>query len=144
MSLKIKKLVDNAKVPTRATPGSVGYDLYSTEDHIILPGHRAVISTGIQIGLPPGTYGRIAPKSGQSVKHGIHVGAGVIDQDYSGELKVVLFNLDTKKTFVVRQGYRIAQLVLEKVDLPDVEEVYDIQYYSEIRGDGGFGSTGNC
>ena len=135
-------LFRSAKTPSRATPGSVGYDLYSTEDHIILPGHRAVVSTGIQIGLPPGTYGRIAPKSGQSVKHGIHVGAGVIDQDYSGEVKVVLFNLDMNKTFVIRQGYRIAQLVIEKIDLPEVEEVQEITYESDVRGEGGFGSTG--
>lgn len=140
-SLQVKRLTDNAIIPLRATPGSVGYDLYSTEEYVLLPGNRVVVSTGVQIGLPPGTYGRIAPKSGQSVKHGIHVGAGVIDRDYSGELKVVLFNLDRQKSFVIRPGYRIAQLVLEKVETPDVVEVCDIVYESDIRGTGGFGST---
>ena len=140
MSLKVKKLTDNARVPSRATPGSVGYDLYSTEDYVVLPGNRVVVNTGIQIGLPEGTYGRVAPKSGHSVTHGISVGAGVIDRDYTGEVKVVLFNHDRAKNFVIRAGYRIAQLIVEKIETPEIEEVIEIDETS--RGTGGFGSTG--
>ncbi len=128
MVLNVKKLVPHAKLPERATPGSAGYDLYSTEGYVIQPGHRAVVSTGITVQLPPGTYGRIAPRSGLAVKHGIDVLAGVIDPDYTGELKVVLY-------------YRIAQLILEKYESPEVWEIETIDLTTE-RGESGFGSTG--
>ena len=142
MSLKIKKLVPNAILPSRATPQSAGYDLYSSEGYVLLPGHRVVVSTGIQVQLPPGVYGRIAPRSGLAVKHGLGVGAGVIDADYQGEIKVVLFNHDLRNYFVIRPGYRIAQLLLEYVSTPEVEEVQEFDTVTE-RGTGGFGSTGN-
>ena len=142
MSLKIKKLVPNAILPSRATPQSAGYDLYSSEGYVLLPGHRVVVSTGIQVQLPPGVYGRIAPRSGLAVKHGLGVGAGVIDADYQGEIKVVLFNHDLRNNFVIRPGYRIAQLLLEYVSTPEVEEVQEFDTVTE-RGTGGFGSTGN-
>jgi dUTP pyrophosphatase len=142
MSLKITKLVPNAILPSRATPQSAGYDLYSSEGYVLLPGHRVVVSTGIQVQLPPGVYGRIAPRSGLAVKHGLGVGAGVIDADYQGEIKVVLFNHDLRNNFVIRPGYRIAQLLLEYVSTPEVEEVQEFDTVTE-RGTGGFGSTGN-
>lgn len=142
MSLKIKKLVPHAILPSRATPQSAGYDLYSSEGYVLLPGHRVVVSTGIQVQLPPGVYGRIAPRSGLSVKHGLGVGAGVIDADYQGELKVVLFNHDLRNNFVIRPGYRIAQLLLEYVATPEVEEIQEFDTVTE-RGASGFGSTGN-
>ena len=94
--LRIQKLSPDAQIPSRATPGSVGYDLYSTSDYMIPPSSRSVISTGIAIKLPPNTYGRIAPRSGLAVKNGLTVGAGVIDRDYTGEIKVILFNHDQK------------------------------------------------
>lgn len=139
MSLKIKKLSVQATIPTRGSSGAAGYDLYSSEAFVVLPGRRGVISTGISIQLPDGVYGRVAPRSGLSVKHGINVGAGVVDPDYTGELKVVLFNHDTNP-YVIKPGYRIAQLILEKFSAPDIEVVGDID--STQRGSGGFGSTG--
>lgn len=141
MSLKVTKLVPHATVPSRATSGSAGYDLYSAEGYVILPQHRVVVSTGIQVALPEGTYGRVAPRSGLAVKHGLDVGAGVIDPDYTGELKVVLFNHDPKQTFIIRPGYRIAQLVLENYTIAPIE-VVDDQSRDTQRGDGGFGSSG--
>lgn len=139
MSLKVKKLVSHATLPVRGSSGAAGYDLHSTEGYVILPGQRAVVSTGLSFELPPGVYGRVAPRSGLAVKHGLQVGAGVVDPDYTGEVKVVLFNHD-KNTFVIKPGYRIAQLVLERFETPDVEEV---EVVSETdRGDNGFGSTG--
>ena len=92
--LRIKRLTLDAIVPTRASPGSVGYDLYSLSDVVIEPHTREIISTGICATIPLGCYGRIAPRSGLSIKYGIHVGAGVIDPDYTGELKVVKFEVD--------------------------------------------------
>lgn len=139
--LRVKKLVHEAVLPSRATDGSAGYDLTAVEPHIILPGHRAIVSTGLALEIPKGTYGRVAPRSGLAVKSGIQVGAGVVDSDYRGEVKVVLFNHDLHNTFEIKPGYRIAQLVLEKIECPPVEEIVE-ELQDTQRGDGGFGSTG--
>lgn len=108
------KLRSDAIIPSKATPGAIGLDLYSVEPYIVLPGQRVVVSTGLRVQLPEGVYGRIAPRSGLAVKHGLDVGAGVVDPDYTGELRVVLFNHDSHNPFIVRPGYRIAQLILER------------------------------
>jgi len=139
MSLRIKKLTYDAIIPTRGSGGAVGYDLYSTDEVVIPPTHRALIGTGVAIVLPPDVYGRVAPRSGLAVKHGIQVGAGVVDPDYTGEVKVVLFN-HGDKDFEVKRGERIAQLVLERCETPDVEEIGLLE--ETERGAGGFGSTG--
>jgi dUTP pyrophosphatase len=141
MSLGIKKLSTDAIIPTRGSDRSVGYDLYSTEDTIVpCQSGRALVETGIAIVLPDGVYGRVAPRSGLAVKHCITVGAGVIDPDYTGEVKVVLFN-HGDKDFEVKKGDRIAQLVLERCETPPVKEIEIIE--ETDRGSGGFGSTGN-
>jgi dUTP pyrophosphatase len=143
MALNVTKINPLATLPTRATAGSAGYDLFSTDNYVVLPGRRIVVSTGITVQLPPGTYGRIAPRSGLAVKHGLDTLAGVIDSDYTGEVKVVLQNLDMSQPFVIRPGYRIAQLILENYTVADVIEVASeaTPLISE-RGAGGFGSTG--
>lgn len=141
-TLNVKRLVPNAVLPARGTPGAAGYDLYSTDGFIIMPGHRVVVTTGVAVELPSGTYGRIAPRSGLAVKHGIDVLAGVVDQDYTGEIKVVLVNTDLRRAFMIRPGYRIAQLILENYTSADVVEVPYVQ--ETQRGDGGFGSTGDA
>lgn len=143
MALNVRKLVPHATLPARATPGAAGYDLFSADGYIILPGHRVVVSTGITVELPPGTYGRVAPRSGLAVKHGLDCLAGVIDPDYTGELKVVLLNTDVRNPFVIRPGYRIAQLILEKFETVDVIEVpSECTSLTTERGAAGFGSTG--
>ena len=139
MALLIKRLSATATLPTRGSDHAVGYDLYSTEGCVVLPGRRAVLPTGIAVNVPGGTYGRIAPRSGLAVKHGISIGAGVVDPDYRGEIKVVMFNHD-RNAYVIKPGYRIAQLILEKCVTPAVEEVEDLDI--TVRGDDGFGSTG--
>ena len=139
MSLKIKKLDKHVNLPKMSTTQSAGYDLESSEHVVIMPGRRAAVSTGLAIQMPEGVYGRIAPRSGLAVKHGLQVGAGVVDRDYTGEIKVVLFNHD-KKPFVIKPEYRIAQLILERHETLPVEEVDDIS--DTDRGEGGFGSTG--
>jgi len=142
MALNVTKLTPSAILPTRATPGAVGYDLFSIDSYVVLPGRRVVVATGITIQLPPGTYGRIAPRSGLAVKHGLDTLAGVIDPDYTGEIKVVLQNLDVNQPFVIRPGYRIAQLILEQCVTPEVVEVEATVTPTTQRGDAGFGSTG--
>ena len=139
MNLRVKKLNQNATLPTRGSGGAVGYDLYSIEEVVVPPTHRALVGTGIAIVLPVGVYGRVAPRSGLAVKHGIQVGAGVIDPDYTGEIKVVLFN-HGDKDFEVKKGDRIAQLILERCETPEVEEVGEVK--DTERGSKGFGSTG--
>jgi dUTP pyrophosphatase len=139
MSLRIKKLTPNAILPTRGSGGAVGYDLYSTDSVVVPPTHRVLVGTGIAMVLPNGVYGRVAPRSGLAVKHGIQVGAGVVDPDYMGEVKVVLFN-HGDKDFEVKKGDRVAQLILERCETPEVEEVGTVE--STERGSKGFGSTG--
>ena len=140
MSLGVKKLCYDAVVPTRGSDGAVGYDLYSSED-VVVPcqAGRALVGTGITVVLPTGVYGRVAPRSGLAVKHCIDVGAGVIDPDYTGEIKVVLFN-HGENDFEIKKGDRIAQLILERCETPPIEEISIIE--DTERGDGGFGSTG--
>jgi len=141
MALRVKRLVSEATLPSRGSYGAVGYDLYSTQGCVILPGQRGLISTGISIELPTGTYGRVASRSGLSVKNGLHVGAGVIDPDYRGEIKVLLYN-HGKDPWLCKTGYRVAQMILEKCEIPPVEEFTDDLDQTE-RGVDGFGSTGN-
>lgn len=137
--MDVKRLNGLATIPRRASGGAAGYDLTSTVDIDILPGRRELVSTGISIKLPPGLYGRIAPRSGLAVKNGIQVGAGVIDPDYTGEVKVLLFN-QGYDIIKIKIGERIAQLVLERFETPEIREVTEIE--ETERGSGGFGSTG--
>ena len=142
MALNVIKLDPHAVLPARATSGSAGYDLFSIDSYVVLPGRRVVVSTGISVQLPPGTYGRIAPRSGLAVKHGLDVLAGVVDPDYTGEVKVVLQNFD-HHPFVIRPGYRVAQLILENFTVADdVVEIPSENTPLTGRGASGFGSTG--
>uniref|UniRef100_A0A663EFL7 Deoxyuridine 5'-triphosphate nucleotidohydrolase n=1 Tax=Aquila chrysaetos chrysaetos TaxID=223781 RepID=A0A663EFL7_AQUCH len=111
----------------------------SAYDCVIPPMEKAVVKTDIQIALPSGCYGRVAPRSGLAAKHFIDVGAGVIDEDYRGNVGVVLFNFG-KETFEVKKGDRIAQLICERICYPELEEVQALD--DTERGEGGFGSTG--
>nr|XP_009938590.1 PREDICTED: deoxyuridine 5'-triphosphate nucleotidohydrolase, mitochondrial [Opisthocomus hoazin] len=108
-------------------------------DCVIPPMEKAVVKTDIQIALPSGCYGRVAPRSGLAAKHFIDVGAGVIDEDYRGNVGVVLFNFG-KESFEVKKGDRIAQLICERICYPELEEVQALD--DTERGEGGFGSTG--
>lgn len=140
MQLLVKKLSPDAIIPTRASSGSVGYDLYSTEDTVVPCQHgRVIVGTGVAVGLPEGVYGRVAPRSGLAAKHCIDVGAGVIDPDYTGEIKVIMFNHGSED-YAIKQGDKIAQLIIERCETPPIEEVLDIE--DTIRGTQGFGSSG--
>lgn len=139
MFLGVKKLVPDAILPTRGSNGAAGYDLYSNEECVVEPNDRCLVSTGISIVLPEGVYGRVAPRSGLSVKYGIQVGAGVIDPDYTGEVKVILFNHGVND-FFIHEGDRIAQLILERYETPPIREVETLG--DTERGSDGFGSTG--
>jgi dUTP pyrophosphatase len=138
-ALQVTLLSSKAKAPTRGSAFAAGYDLYSTTDVVIKAHDRAVVPTDIAIAVPPGTYGRIAPRSGLAVKHGIQTGAGVIDADYRGEVRVLLFN-HSNEDYKIESGDRICQLVLESIINPPIEVVEALD--DTERGQGGFGSTG--
>lgn len=91
--LRVKFLSEKARLPTRGSPLAAGFDLYSAKDVVIPAQGRALVPTDISVAVPEGTYGRVAPRSGLAVKHGLDVGAGVVDADYRGPLGVVMFNL---------------------------------------------------
>ncbi|XP_072258501.1 deoxyuridine 5'-triphosphate nucleotidohydrolase, mitochondrial isoform X2 [Pyxicephalus adspersus] len=137
--LRFAKLSENAFTPTRGSSRAAGYDLYSAYDYVIPPSDKAIVKTDIQICVPRGCYGRVAPRSGLAAKYFIDVGAGVIDEDYRGNVGVVLFNFG-KESFKVNKGDRVAQLICERITYPDLEEVKTLD--ETERGAGGFGSTG--
>ncbi len=127
----------SAKPPVLRTPGAIGYDIATTQSGEIKSGETILLETGIKIEVPEGTYGRLASRSGLSLK-GLHVGAGTIDPDFRGELKVVIHNIG-HNAHTFRVGDYVAQLILEKaVTAPaiEVKQLTDTQ-----RGSRGFGST---
>ena len=133
---------NNVKAPTRASPGSAGYDLAAAEDMIIEANTWKAIDTGIIIQIPTiDCYARIAPRSGLAFKKGIDVFAGVVDSDYRDTIKVILMNHGTN-AFNVSVGDRIAQLIFERVHTPDLEELSCDDLTKTVRGENGFGSTG--
>ena len=124
-ALKVKLLSTKAKLPTKGTSLAAGYDLSSAQQIIIPVNGRALVQTDISISVPKGTYGRIAPRSGLAIKHGITTGAGVIDADYTGLIGIVLFN-HGDQDFNIQEGDRIAQLILEQVANKPVIEVQEL------------------
>lgn len=141
MTLRVKLLHINAKIPTYATAGSAGADLYSVQETVLEPGIAQLISTGVAVSIPAGYEGQIRPRSGLAAKHGITVlnAPGTVDSDYRGEIKVLLIN-HGQNPYRVSVGDRIAQLVISKVLTPPIEEVVSLE--TSQRGSGGFGSTG--
>ena len=143
-----KRLSETAIIPTRATGGSAGYDLYAdlgesaTTGRIILGGEHALIKTGIAMIIPPDMVGYICPRSGWSAKYGITVlnGPGIIDSDYRGDVGVILHNT-TRAPFRVEQGDRIAQIVFAPY-IPVTFTPESGDFISSDRGEGGFGSSG--
>lgn len=144
MELKIKKVRENAKIPTRATSGSAGMDLYACIDEPITlkKGDKAIIPTGIAIGLDdPHFAAFIYARSGLAIKHGIGLlnSVGVIDSDYRGEICVGIIK-QTDPEYTIEPFERIAQMVIEPVSLPEIVEVEALN--ETDRGAGRFGSTG--
>lgn len=141
-TLQIKQLTPNAVVPTYAHEGDAGMDLRASEEASIPPGSRALVGTGIAIALPHAHVGLVHPRSGLAAKNGITVlnAPGTIDAGYRGEVKVILLNT-SDETFTISPGDRIAQLVIQKVERPDIEVVASLDE-DTARGAGGFGSTG--
>jgi dUTP pyrophosphatase len=140
-SVYFSRLHSDAIIPFRATPSSAGFDLFSVEDVTISGGQgNVLVSTGIALALPPGTYGRIAMRSGLAVREHLSVSAGVIDSDYRGEVKVVVYTTKANHTYKISKGEKFAQLVVEKINLHPGTCVNELpKVYQEHLG---FGSTG--
>lgn len=141
LQIKVKRLSEEAKLPTRASDSDAGYDLYATNDGTVYC-HlhtRELIKTGISVAIPKGYYGRVAPRSGLALRDGINVLGGVIDSGYRGEIGVVLHNTGIQD-FNFFKGDRVAQLIIEKCHDVEWDECDDLD--GSERGEGGFGSTG--
>ena len=137
---RVKIVLDEeAFLPVRQTVGSAGYDIHSSVEEVIKPNSRKLISTGLKIDIPIGMYARIAPRSSLACKKSIDVVAGVVDNDYRGEVKVLLIN-NGNEDFIVEKSSRIAQIIFEKYGTPKLEVVSELD--ETVRGQGGFGSTG--
>lgn len=136
--LTVKLFDPQARLPTRGTPGSAGLDLYSCENIVIPSVDFRLVDTGIGIVVPPGTYGRIAPRSSLALK-GIDIGAGVVDRDYRDRVKVLMFN-HSNNNVTISRGDRVAQLMLERI-VDDVT-IHEVDELPASQRSGGFGSTG--
>ena len=136
VELLFVKMSSDAVTPTRATENSVGLDFYSPADCIIPPYCQLLIPTQIKLRIPLGHYGRLASKSGLAILHHLHVGAGVIDPNYTGEIKILLTNTAPHAHSIVK-GDPIAQLILEKVSLPILKRVKELP--PTTRGEQGCG-----
>lgn len=134
-----------AKTPSYATHGSSGMDLYSVESVILPPSKRALINTGVRISLPDGYEAQVRPRSGLAIKKGITVlnAPGTIDQDYQGEIQVILMNCSDEQVYI-EIGDRIAQLVIAEYTKAEMIQLNDIrEVKSTERAEGGFGHTGD-
>lgn len=140
--LPVRRLDPDIPLPTRAHPGDAGVDLCSTIDLELPPGRRQLVGTGIAVALPEGTVGLVHPRSGLAARAGLSIvnAPGTIDAGYRGEIKVCLINLDPSESISIARGDRIAQLIVQRVELPEIIEVDELDDTS--RGTGGYGSSG--
>jgi dUTP pyrophosphatase len=141
IELPVRRLRDDATLPTQAYAGDAGLDLAACGRHEVGPGERAVIPTGLAVEVPEGYGGFVLPRSGLAARNGITLlnAPGLIDSGYRGEVQVVFHNTDPDETFVVEPGTRIAQLVL--LPVPDVALVEQAELAQSERGERGFGSS---
>lgn len=142
LNVELKMLDEGIESPSYAQPGDAGADLRSTIDLFLAPGERRLVPTGVAVGLPFGTVGLIHPRSGLAAKHGITVvnAPGTIDAGYRGEIQVCLLNTDKDQGFQISRGDRIAQLVIQRIEIASFVRVEALT--ESARGTGGFGSTG--
>lgn len=146
-SLAVVRLDPDLPMPTRAHEGDAGVDLCSSIDVVLGPGRRALVPTGIAVAIPHGMVGLVHPRSGLATRVGLSIvnAPGTVDAGYRGEIKVTLINLDPDEPITVRRGDRIAQLLVQRVELPELVEVtsFDEAGLADTsRGSGGHGSSG--
>lgn len=142
LEINVQKLNSDAKIPAYVHDGDAGVDLYSTIDHVLKPGERVLIPTGLKMAIPHGYEGQVRPKSGLALKHGLTVlnTPGTVDAPYRGEVGVILINLDPKTPYEIKKGEKVAQMVFNKVEYAAFTEAAELA--ATTRGEGGYGSTG--
>jgi len=142
MKVLITRLDPELPIPSYAKAGDAGADLFARIDTRIEPGERALIPTGISIALPPGFVALVHPRSGLALKNGVTLAnsPGTVDASYRGEIKVILINLDKGAAVEIKRGDRIAQLLIQRVEVAEFVEVSALP--GSARSSGGFGSTG--
>lgn len=142
MNVLIKRLDPELPIPAYSKDGDAGADIVSAIDFTLAPGERKLVPTGMSIAMPNGYVCLVHPRSGLAVKHGVSIvnTPGTVDAGYRGELQVILINTDRSESVSFKRGDRIAQLVFQKVERAQFEEVSELP--ESMRGDGGFGSTG--
>jgi len=146
-SLAVVRLDPDLPMPSRAHDGDAGVDLYSAVDVELAPGQRQLVPTGIAVAIPYGMVGLVHPRSGLAARVGLSIvnAPGTIDAGYRGEIKVALINLDPAEPIAIRRGDRIAQLLVQRVELPELVEVTSFDEAGlgdTTRGEGGHGSSG--
>lgn len=143
MRIRVRRLDPGLPLPAARHDGDAGYDLHAREGAVLAPGGgRALVPTGIAIAIPPGYAGFVQPRSGLALRHGVTClnTPGLVDSGYRDEIAVLLVNTDPAEKFEVRRGDRIAQLVVQRVEPVEWEEVAVLD--ETARGTGGWGSTG--
>jgi dUTP pyrophosphatase len=145
--LAVVRLDPGLPLPNRAHAGDAGVDLYSAHDVVLPPGQRVLVATGIAVAIPEGMVGLVHPRSGLAARVGLSIvnSPGTIDAGYRGEIKVSLINLDPAEPIVIHRGDRIAQLLVQRVELPELVEVASFDEAGlgdTTRGAGGHGSSG--
>lgn len=142
LEILVQRLDPELPLPAYAHPGDAGADLLTTVDVTLAPGERALVPTGIAIALPEGYAAFVHPRSGLAARHGLSIvnTPGTIDAGYRGEIKVMLVNHDPRESIELRRGDRIAQLVVQRVEMAGFREVAELP--DSVRGVGGYGSTG--
>ena len=138
-TLRFKQLDPRAVLPKRGSALAAGLDVFAIEDLSIAPKQRVMARTGLAVAIPPGFYGRVAPRSGLAAKSGLDVLSGVIDSDYRGEVICLLYNTGDE-TINLPAGSKICQLIIEQIITPEAAWATDLD--ETARGAGGFGSTG--
>ena len=139
MQISIKKLNPQALLPAYNHEGDAGMDVFALEETKVPARGRALVNTGLALEIPFGYAGLVWGKSGLATKHGIATIAGVIDAGYRGEFKVALVNT-SDEDYTIEAGHKIAQLLIQKVEHPEIVEVSELS--ETVRGEQGFGSTG--
>lgn len=141
-TLRLRRLDEGLPVPTRAHATDAGIDLFAVGDCELAPGHRALVGTGVAVAIPPGYVGLVHPRSGLAARAGLSIvnAPGTVDAGYRGEVKINLINLDPTESIRIGRGDRIAQLLVQRVELWDVVEVDELD--ETERGELGHGSTG--
>ncbi len=139
MQLKVKKLREDAKLPTRGHEGDAGVDFYCIDEVHLPPRERTEVQTGVAIQIPEGCVGLVWDKSSISFRMGLKTMGGVIDAGYRGEVKLCFYNTNDEEV-IFEKGQKVAQMIIQKFENCDILEG---ELDDSVRGDGGFGSTGH-